>query len=144
MSTMMICLRLPKNTQKIPVSPNISPLKSKRTNLSDLAYDWLIELTRILKASVDYSADAHYDLLMRNTTIQLFLSIQNSLGLKGSFQPRTFPGKLSWLALQLRNIVVLVTMATNYKVPTRDGERTSPLDDPGMILFNQLAEMTNS
>jgi mediator of RNA polymerase II transcription subunit 16 len=93
-----------------------------------------IELYRILKVHVDYSEEAHYDVLIRNTTIQLCLSIQNSLGFKGEFQPRSFPGKFSWLVLQLRNIVVLVTMAANMKVPGPNNERTSPLEDPGSCL----------
>ena len=99
---------------------------------ADFAYDWLIELAIILKAHVDYSEEPHHDVLVRNTTIQLCLSIQNSLGFKGEFQARTFEGKFSWLVLQLRNIVVLVTMAANMKVPGPNNERTSPLEDPGL------------
>jgi mediator of RNA polymerase II transcription subunit 16 len=97
-----------------------------------LAYDWLIELSRILKVHVDYSEEAHYDVLIRNTTIQLCLSIQNSLGYKGEFHPRAFAGKFSWIVLQLRNIVVLVTMAANMKVAGPNNEKTSPLEDPGL------------
>jgi mediator of RNA polymerase II transcription subunit 16 len=82
---------------------------------------------------VDYSEETHYDVLIRNTTIQLCLSIQNSLGFKGEFHPRSFAGKFSWLVLQLRNIVVLVTMAANMKVPGPNNERTSPLEDPGRL-----------
>jgi mediator of RNA polymerase II transcription subunit 16 len=82
---------------------------------------------------VDYSEEAHYDVLIRNTTIQLCLSIQNSLGYNGDFNPRDFSGKFAWLVLQLRNIVVLVTMAANMKVPGPTPDKTSsPLEDPGM------------
>lgn len=68
--------------------------------------------------------------------IQLCLSIQNSLGFTGEFNARKFAGKFSWLVLQLRNTVVLVTMAANMKVPgpTHDTKST-PLDDPGMQHF---------
>jgi mediator of RNA polymerase II transcription subunit 16 len=103
----------------------------------DFAFDWLVELSRILKVHVDYSEETHYDVLIRNTTIQLCLSIQNSLGFRGEFYPRTFAGKFSWLVLQLRNIVVVVTMAANMKVPGGpNSERTSPLEDPGLSLIS--------
>ena len=105
----------------------------------DFAYDWLIELSRILKVHVDYSEEAHYDVLIRNTTIQLCLSIQQSLGFRGEFHPRTFAGKLSWIVLQLRNIVVVVTMAANMKVKGPNNENATPLEDPGLfpLLFVQ-------
>lgn len=99
----------------------------------DFAFDWLVEISRILKTTLDYSEEQHYDVLIRNTSIQLILCIQNSLGFRGEFNPRTFPGKFSWLVLQLRNIVVLVSMASNLNVPggANPNEKTSPLDDPG-------------
>ncbi|KAF4633171.1 hypothetical protein G7Y89_g4945 [Cudoniella acicularis] len=108
-------------------------------NNKDFAYDWLVELSRILKTPVDYSEEQHFDTLIRNTTIQLCLCIQNSLGFHGEFNPRTFPGKFAWLVLQLRNIVVLVTMAANLNVPggPNPNDRTSPLEDPEVI--NALA-----
>lgn len=81
---------------------------------------------------MDYSEEQHYDVLIRNTTIQLFLCIQNSLGFQGEFNARTFSGKFAWLVLQLRNIVVLVTMAANLNVPgANPNDKTSPLEDPG-------------
>lgn len=102
-------------------------------NQTDFSYDWLSELSRILKVTVDYSEEAHFDVLIRNTAIQLSLSIQNSLGFRGEFNPRTFGGKLAWLVLQLRNIVVLVTMAANVNIPQGPhNEKTSPLEDPGL------------
>ena len=83
---------------------------------------------------MDYSEETHHDVLVRNTTIQFCLSIQNSLGFKGEFLSRNFAGKFSWLVLQLRNIVVLVTMAANMKVSGPNNEKTSPLEDPGKSL----------
>ncbi|TAQ88490.1 hypothetical protein B7494_g3202 [Chlorociboria aeruginascens] len=100
---------------------------------NNLGYDWLIELSRILKRGVDYLEESHFDILIRNTTIQLCLSIQNSLGFKGEFNPRTFPSKFAWIVLQLRNIVVLVTMAANMKVPGPNNEKATPLEDPEVI-----------
>ncbi|CAG8972316.1 hypothetical protein HYALB_00001718 [Hymenoscyphus albidus] len=93
----------------------------------NFSFDWLIEISRILKITCDYSEEQHYDVLIRNTSIQLILCVQNSLGFRGEFNPRTFPGKFSWLVLQLRNIVVLVSMASNLSVPA------SPLEDPEVI-----------
>ncbi|RFU33515.1 hypothetical protein B7463_g2798, partial [Scytalidium lignicola] len=104
---------------------------------SNFAYDWLIELSRVFKITVDYSEEQHYDLLIRNTTIQLCLSIQNSLGFQGENSSRSFGGKFAWIVLQLRNIVVLVTMAANMKVPNLANDKTSPLEDPEVI--NALA-----
>jgi mediator of RNA polymerase II transcription subunit 16 len=84
-----------------------------------------------LKVHVDYSEEEHYDVLIRNTTIQLCLSIQQSLGFRGEFHPRTFSGKFAWISLQLRNIVVVITMAANVKVKGPNGVGTTPLEDPG-------------
>jgi mediator of RNA polymerase II transcription subunit 16 len=107
---------------------------SKSLIQAEFAYDWLSELSRILKVHMDYSEESHHDVLVRNTTIQLCLCIQNSLGFKGEFNPRTFSGKFAWLVLQLRNIVVLVTMAANLNVQSgpNNNEKTSPLEDPGL------------
>jgi mediator of RNA polymerase II transcription subunit 16, fungi type len=83
---------------------------------------------------VDYSEEQHYDVLIRNTIIQLCLCIQNTLGFRGEFNVRTFSGKFAWLVLQLRNIVVLVTMAANLNVPgANPNDKTSPLEDPGQF-----------
>ncbi|KAH8592398.1 mediator complex, subunit Med16 [Bisporella sp. PMI_857] len=97
-------------------------------------YDWLVQLRFILKPGVDYSEEAHYDLLIRNTTIQLFLGIQQSLGFRGEGWARTFAGKYSWIVLQLRHIVVYVTMAANVKPKGPGGESLTPLDDPEIIV----------
>ncbi len=136
---MMICLLL--LTSMLQHVSSISWGRSV-TNLlieKEFAYDWLTELSRILKAQIDYSEETHHDVLVRNTTIQLCLCIQNSLGFKGEFNPRTFSGKFAWLVLQLRNIVVLVTMAANLNVPQGgpNSDKTSPLEDPGLLLFSR-------
>lgn len=90
-----------------------------------------MELSRIVKINVDYSEDTHNDTLIRNTSVQLALSIQNSLGFQGEFKSRSFAGKLAWAILQLRSIVVLVTVASNHKREGLNGESVTPLDDPG-------------
>lgn len=98
-------------------------------------YDLLSDIARIFKVQPDYSEEAHHDMLVRNTTIQLCLCIQQSLGFKGDFNPRTFSGKFSWLVLQLRNIVVCVTMAANLNLPAAPNtpDKLSPLEDPEVI-----------
>jgi mediator of RNA polymerase II transcription subunit 16 len=92
---------------------------------------------------MDYSEESHHDVLVRNTTIQLCLCIQNSLGFKGEFNPRTFSGKFAWLVLQLRNIVVLVTMAANLNVPQSgpESDKKSPLEDPGCLPFRHICRV---
>jgi len=104
------------------------------TTLPDLCHDWTMELSRLVKLVVDYTEETHNEALIRNATIQLTLSIQNSLGFHGEFRSRSFSGKLAWIILQLRNIVVLVTVASNVR-PGSNNESTSPLDDPGESNF---------
>ncbi|KAJ5047335.1 uncharacterized protein L3040_003162 [Drepanopeziza brunnea f. sp. 'multigermtubi'] len=104
---------------------------------AQFAYDWLADFTPLIKLNADFSEETHHDVLVRNTTIQLCLCIQYSIGFKGEFNPRTFSGKLAWLVLQLRSIVVVVTMAANLHLPGPGGpnanERTTPLEDPEVI-----------
>ncbi len=69
--------------------PYLGPLFIRLPTI-EFAYDWLSEIARILKVHMDYSEEIHHDVLVRNTTIQLCLCIQNSLGFKGEFIPRTF------------------------------------------------------
>lgn len=104
--------------------------------MTEFIYDLLTDVSRILKLQSDYSEDYHHDMLVRNTSIQLCLCIQNSLGFKGEFNPRTFSGRFSWLVLQLRNVVVCVTMAANMNVAVAPNspDKISPLEDPGMLL----------
>lgn len=109
---------------------------ASRYSATQLAFDWLVELSCILKLHVDYSDENHHQLLIRNTTIQLCLSVQNSLGFKGKLSARTFSGKNAWLILQLRNTVVQVAMAANSKLPANNSvEKFSPLDEPEVINF---------
>ncbi|KAK0128828.1 mediator complex subunit [Cadophora gregata] len=107
---------------------------SKHVN-PQFSYDWLTELSRILKVNLDYSEETHHDVLVRNTSIQLCLSIQQSLGFKGQFKQRTFSSKFAWIVLQLRNIVVLVSMAANLHISSGPNatEKSSPLEDPEVI-----------
>ncbi|KAF4984834.1 hypothetical protein FZEAL_62 [Fusarium zealandicum] len=93
--------------------------------------DWITELIRILKIQVDYSEDTHHDALVRNGSLQYCLSIMNALGFRGEFSPRSFQGKFSMLSLNVRNVVVLVTIASNTPLTVR--EKLSPLDEPEVV-----------
>ncbi|KAK4168613.1 hypothetical protein QBC43DRAFT_103265 [Cladorrhinum sp. PSN259] len=93
------------------------------------------ELVQLLKINVDYSEEAHHDQLVRNVPLQLCLSILNHLGFHGDFNARSFHGKFAMLALNVRNIVILVTLAIN--TPGRARENLNPLDEPDVV--NALA-----
>ncbi|KAL2875373.1 Mediator of RNA polymerase II transcription subunit 16 [Colletotrichum sp. CLE4] len=94
-------------------------------------FDWINEIVRMLKVPVDYSEDTHHDSLVRNSSLQMCLSILNHLGYKGMFQPRTFGGKFAMLALNARNVVILITIASNTPVNIR--EKLSPLDEHEVV-----------
>lgn len=89
----------------------------KNTDAKEFFFGWLSETCRILKFSVDFSEESHHDNLVRNPSIQLCLSIQNSCGYRGEIKDREFASKLAWIGLQTRNCVVLFTMASSMKVP---------------------------
>lgn len=93
------------------------------------SYDWIMEIVRMLKIAVDYSEEAHHDQLVRNNNLQLCLSILNHLGFQGELQPRSFGGKFAMLALNVRNIVILISIASN--TPPQMKDKLNPLDEPG-------------
>ncbi|CAK7273961.1 Mediator of RNA polymerase II transcription subunit 16 [Sporothrix epigloea] len=93
------------------------------------AYEWTAEMIRIQKINVDYSEESHHDQLVRNNTLHTCLSILNHLGFYGEFKPRSFYGKFSMLALNIRNIVILITIASN--TPSNLKDKINPLDEPG-------------
>ena len=97
----------------------------------DFTYDWIRQMVTMLKTAVDYSEEAHHDQLVRNHTLQLCLSILNHLGFRGEFQPRSFGGKFAMLTLNVRNIVILITIANN--MPLKVKEKLSPLDEPEVV-----------
>lgn len=94
-------------------------------------FDFTNEVISMLKVAVDYSEDTHHDKLVRNTQLQMCLSILDHLGFKGQYKPRAFGSKFSTLALNARNIVILVTIASN--TPPNIREKISPLDEPGTL-----------
>lgn len=89
----------------------------------------MTEIIRMLKVHIDYSEDAHHDSLVRNHQLQLCLGLLNHLGFNGEFRPRSFSSKFAMLALSVRNIVILITIANN--TPLNLKEKLNPLDEPG-------------
>ncbi|KFY19349.1 hypothetical protein V493_08002, partial [Pseudogymnoascus sp. VKM F-4281 (FW-2241)] len=96
---------------------------SKFKHLSSFAFDLVSEVSKTLKFNVDYSEESHHDSLIRNPSIQISLSIQNALGYNGDAYKRTFESKIAWISLQLRNCVVLITMAMNVRLPIHDQQQ---------------------
>ncbi|PKS06431.1 hypothetical protein jhhlp_007179 [Lomentospora prolificans] len=94
-------------------------------------YDFANDVVSMLKITVDYSEDSHHDNLVRNTHLQMCLSIIGNLGFHGQYDARTFGSKFATLALNARNIVILVTIASN--TPPNLREKFSPLDEPEVV-----------
>jgi len=113
------------------------PLIDKKRFTFDLA----TELVTMLKIQVDYSEEAHHDNLVRNAPLQMMLSVVNHLGFHGQYKPRSFCGKFAWLALNARNIIILVTIASNTPITVR--EKLSPLDESGMEQPPSLSIVSN-
>jgi mediator of RNA polymerase II transcription subunit 16, fungi type len=109
------------------------PLMEKKRFTFDLA----VEVVNMLKISVDYSEEAHHDSLMRNSNLQMMLSLVNHLGFHGQYKPRSFCGKFAWLALNARNIIILVTLASNNTIMIK--EKRSPLDEAGTVSLQRLS-----
>ncbi|PON23873.1 hypothetical protein TGAM01_v207201 [Trichoderma gamsii] len=105
----------------------VAPYTSKRRFIQD----WTNEMIKVLKIQVDYSEELHHDSLMRNLPLQGILSIMNSLGFKGEMHARSFQGKFAMVYLNARNVVVLITLASNMPATAR--EKMSPLDEPEVV-----------
>lgn len=90
----------------------------------------MTEVVRLSKIIVDYAEEVPHDHLFRNNQLQLFFSILNHIGWNGTSQPRDFQSKLSTIALNLRNIVILITIANNN---THAGKGPTPMDDTEVV-----------
>lgn len=90
------------------------------------------ELVRLLKITVDYSEETPHDQLIRNHQMQICCSLLHHLGWKGEYKPRDFSSKLALVMLNLRNIVILITMATNTNA-LRGAATPTPMDDHGKL-----------
>ncbi|KAK3498175.1 mediator complex, subunit Med16 [Neurospora crassa] len=93
------------------------------------AASWVKDLVNLLKLNFDFSDEGHYDSLVRSPLFQISLSILNHMGFRGEFRPRPFEGKLSFLILQMRNFIVLVSLSLN--APKSLG--ISPLDEAEVV-----------
>lgn len=87
-------------------------------------------LVFMLGINVDYSEESHHDQLVRNMQLQFVMSVLNHFGFKGDFQPRSFNGKFTMLGLNVRNVIILITLASNNPLSPMK-EKISPLDEPG-------------
>lgn len=94
--------------------------------------DWIQDLIRILKIQVDYTEELHHESLMRNTPLHTCMSIMNSLGFRGENAARSFQSKFANVGLNVRTIVIIITVASNTPIQARD--KMSPLDEPGKYL----------
>ncbi|EQL03843.1 Mediator of RNA polymerase II transcription subunit 16 [Ophiocordyceps sinensis CO18] len=93
--------------------------------------DWVNELIRILKVQVDFSEEMHHDSLMRNWTLQACLGIMNSLGFRGEWSKRMFQSKFATLDLNIRNVVILISLSSNTPPTVR--EFITPLDEHEVV-----------
>ncbi|KAK1776186.1 mediator complex subunit 16-domain-containing protein [Copromyces sp. CBS 386.78] len=96
---------------------------------SHFAATWVRDTVNILKMNFDFSDEAHHDALIRNPFLQMCLSILNHMSFRGEFRPRSYEGKLSFLILQVRNFIVLVSLSLN--APKSLG--ISPLDESEVV-----------
>lgn len=99
------------------------------------AIEWVKAMVQMMKITVDYTEDAPHDHLIKNSILQMCLSIINYLGWNGDFNPRQAWGKLSMLALNLRNIVIMITLSSNTININKN--TMTPLDEPEVV--NALA-----
>lgn len=117
-----------QKTRKLPIG-SLPRNAGTKDETEDFIYDWTSEIVRMLKIPVNYLEESHHDSLVRNTSLQLCLSILCHLGFRGEFQPRSFASKFAMLALNARNVVILITIASNTPINIR--EKLSPLDENG-------------
>lgn len=87
-------------------------------------------LVFMLGVNVDYSEEAHHDQLVRNMQLHFVMSVLNHFGFRGDFTPRSFNGKFTMLGLNVRNVIILITLASNSPLNPMK-EKISPLDEPG-------------
>ncbi|KAK1837279.1 mediator of RNA polymerase II transcription subunit 16 [Podospora conica] len=97
----------------------------------EFVYKWLRSVSNMVKVLVDYSEETYHDQLVRNHPLAFCLSIMNHLGFHGESKPRAFYGKFAMLTLNLRNVVLLITIANN--APGTLKEKLNPLDDPDVV-----------
>lgn len=98
----------------------------------DFASAWVKELVNMLKIVVDYSDAGHHDQLVKNAPLQHCLSVINHLSFRGDFRPRSHNGKFALLALGIRSVFLVITVASNTPMMGVK-EKLTPLDDPDVV-----------
>ncbi|KAI1206459.1 RNA polymerase II mediator complex subunit Sin4 [Annulohypoxylon truncatum] len=124
--------------QAATASTNIDDILAvarKFASKDTFAIDWVKAMVQMMKFTVDYTEDAPHDHLIKNGILQIFLSISNYLGWRGNYQPRQPWGKLAMIALNLRNIVIMITLSSNHININKNS--MNPLDEPDVV--NALA-----
>ncbi|KAI1386709.1 RNA polymerase II mediator complex subunit Sin4 [Hypoxylon trugodes] len=114
---------------------DILAVARKFANKDAFTIEWVKTMVQMMKITVDYTEDAPHDHLIKNGVLQMCLSISNYLGWRGDSKPRQAWGKLSMVALNLRNIVIMITLSSN-NISVNKGSMT-PLDEPDVV--NALA-----
>lgn len=94
--------------------------------------DLVSTLVMMLNINIDYSEEAHHDQLVRNVQLQFVMSLLNHFGFRGEFIPRSFSSKFAMLGLNLRNIVILITVASNSPMNLTK-EKWTPLDEAEVV-----------
>ncbi|KAI1817793.1 RNA polymerase II mediator complex subunit Sin4 [Poronia punctata] len=97
----------------------------------EFALKWVTDFVQITRMSTDYSEDIPHDYLIRNQNLQICFSIFNHLGWNGEFQPRHFRSKMASLVLNVRNTVIIVSLASS--APSSVKAASTPLDEPEVV-----------
>ncbi|OTB06539.1 hypothetical protein M426DRAFT_9670 [Hypoxylon sp. CI-4A] len=100
-------------------------------NKDAFATEWVKTMVQMMKITVDYTEDTPHDHLIKNGILQMCLSITNYLGWRGDALPRQSWGKLSMIALNLRNTVIMITLSSNNI--TLNKTTLTPLDEPEVV-----------
>ncbi|KKA29121.1 hypothetical protein TD95_002337 [Thielaviopsis punctulata] len=93
--------------------------------------DFIQEVVRMVKVTVDYSEESHHEALVRNTQLQLVLSIMCYLGFNGQYKQRSFSSKFAKLALHARSVNAMVSISSN--TPPHLHDKLAPLDEPEVV-----------
>ncbi|KAK4044534.1 hypothetical protein C8A01DRAFT_31320 [Parachaetomium inaequale] len=98
--------------------------------IPDFASAWVKEMVNMLKINVDYSENSHHEQLVKNILLQHCLGIISHLSFRGDFKPRLHGGKFAMLALGVRSVFLVITVANT---PMGMKEKLNPLDDPDVV-----------
>ena len=133
LKTVLIALTVPLTTTAVSqvTCDDILAMARPFAQTPEFSYSWIREMIGMLKIAVDYSEETHHDQLVRNSLLQLCFSILNHLSFRGDFKPRSLDNKFAMLALNVRNIFVVITVASNTPIGLK--EKLNPLDDPEVV-----------